>query len=73
MGDAALYSTFGELPEQQGRIWTSAREDPTFADGRRNAYVLDKQHVGADVIGSSSAALAACAVVFDEIDFRWGV
>jgi hypothetical protein len=72
VGDPALYSTFGEMPEELGRIWTSAREDPTFTDGRRSAYVLDKQHVGADVIGASSAALAACSVVFSGTDFRWG-
>jgi hypothetical protein len=68
VGDAAPYSVFGEQPEERGRIWTSAREDPSFRDGSRAAFVLDPQHVGTDTLAASAAALASAALVFRETD-----
>jgi hypothetical protein len=63
VGDPKMYTTEGD-PTGNERIWTSLSQDPSIrGDQPRPAFVLDKDHIGVDALGSATAALAAAAAV----------
>lgn len=65
MGDPALYSAAGSPSDASGKLHTTLLTDPTRGTSRRLAWALDPSRLGADVSGSTAAAMAAASVALN--------
>ncbi|KAG1680162.1 hypothetical protein FOA52_000275 [Chlamydomonas sp. UWO 241] len=72
VGDAAPYVVLdntGFDPVESGKKWSAPWDDPQLVGTeRRDVWVMTRDHVGADLLSSVAAALAAVGTVLRTID-----
>lgn len=64
VGNPRNYTTAGNPTTGGPSVWTTIANDPGIQkSSARKTYVLDAKHVGADALGSATAALAAASAL----------
>jgi hypothetical protein len=64
VGNPRNYTTAGNPTDGGPSVWTTIANDPGIQkSSERKTYVLDAKHVGADALGSATAALAAASAL----------